>query len=75
MQIYTPFRGRGGGISIEEFLGEEICLNPIVTSSKVSEQDKLRLNQPLTLNELDTAILGTRDNSAAGPDGLNYGFL
>ena len=61
--------------SIEQFLGPAICNHPIVRDSKISEQLKLNLEAPLTLEELDKAMESAKIRTAAGPDGIDNSFL
>ena len=37
---------------VEDFLGEEICASQIVRNSKITEDESVRLEAPLTLDEL-----------------------
>jgi hypothetical protein len=60
---------------VEKFLGEEICNNPIVTGMKICEDDKQRLDEPITLDELDKALQDSNFKSAPGIDGINNKFI
>jgi hypothetical protein len=60
--------------SISNFLGEEICNSRLVQDSKIPENVKLELEEPLSLQELDlSASQGNR--SAAGMNGINNCFI
>jgi hypothetical protein len=41
---------------VENFLGPDVVNKPIVSGSKISEQESARLELPLTLEELDNSI-------------------
>jgi hypothetical protein len=60
---------------IENFLGAEILNHPIVANLKLSENERLRLDGPITEFELETALEGANSKSAAGIDGLNTAFI
>ena len=62
--IYTP---RVSELSIVEFLGENLA-NRV---PKLSEEDKLMLDLPLSVQELDIALKNCNKSSAPGIDGLN----
>jgi hypothetical protein len=61
--------------TIENFLGPEICSNPVVQSSKLSEADRLNFDNPLILQELDLAANSMNVNSAGGLDGIGGKFI
>jgi hypothetical protein len=62
------------GDSIKNFLGKEICNSRLVQDSKVPENIKRDLEEPITIQELDlSASQGNR--SAAGMDGINNCFI
>jgi hypothetical protein len=50
---------------IQDFLGEEICTNPIVTSSKLNAEESLFFEQEIAVQELDAAIQQINIKSAA----------
>ena len=54
---------------VERFLGEEICSNPTVLAMKLSPDEKVRLDQKITLSELDRALETSNKKSAPGIDG------
>jgi hypothetical protein len=59
---------------IEEFLGPEICNNPIVTGSKIPPDLRDSFEIPLSIIELDeSASQGNR--SASGMDGISNCFI
>ncbi len=60
---------------IENFLGFEILNHPIVTNLKLSDEEKLRLDMPITELELEAALKGANSKSAAGIDGINTAFI
>jgi hypothetical protein len=41
---------------IEQFLGEDICGNRIVQNSKLTAEEKDRLDLPLTIDEIDKSM-------------------
>ncbi len=60
---------------IENFLGVDILNHPIVRNLKLSEDERTRLDGPISEFELDSAIEGANANSAAGIDGINTAFI
>jgi exonuclease III len=56
---------------IEAFLGPQICNNPIILGSKLTQQEAERLNSHLSLAELDEAVQDCKLRTAAGPDGFS----
>ena len=60
---------------IDDFLGPQICQHHLVKQSKLTLLERDRLGSPLSLNELDEAILQTNKKSAAGIDGLSTEFI
>ena len=56
---------------VEDFLGEDICSSQIVRNSKITEGESVRLEAPLTLDELDKSINNCNLRSAPGLDGFN----
>jgi hypothetical protein len=61
--------------SIEKFLGPEIIANPLVKNCKLSEAEKLALEAPLLISELDRAVTEANKKSAPGLDGLPMSFI
>jgi hypothetical protein len=59
---------------IENFLGENICNNPITTSRKIPVDLAARLYLPITIEELDKSI-SQANKSACGMDGLSNCFI
>jgi hypothetical protein len=60
---------------IEHFLGEELVNHPIVKNSKLTESEKLILDAPLTVAELDQSIDKCNVRSAPGIDGYSNMFI
>jgi hypothetical protein len=60
---------------IENFLGIEILNHPVVRNLKLSENERLRLDGPISEFELETALEGANLKSAAGIDGINTAFI
>jgi hypothetical protein len=60
---------------IENFLGEQITEHPLVKNLKLNEEEKLKLEQGFTPEELDTALEGANTNSAPGIDGYSTKFI
>ncbi len=60
--------------SIDDFLGE-IADHPIVTSSKLTIEERNEFERFLSIHELDKAISECKNKSACGIDGINYQFL
>ncbi len=62
------------GNSIKDFLGEDICNTRLVQDSRVPENIRMELEEPISIQELDlSASQGNR--SAAGMDGINNCFI
>jgi exonuclease III len=60
---------------VANFLGPEICNNPTVLGMKLSEEEKHRLDLPLTVEELDMSMKQSNMNSAPGVDGVSNKFI
>ena len=58
-------------ITIEEFLGENVCNKQEVIGKKLNEGEKESLERNITLDELEKSLLSANPNSAPGLDGLN----
>ena len=56
---------------IETFLGPDILNNPIVLGMKLTEEERTRLDTPISLTELDKAIKTANKRSAPGIDGVS----
>ena len=56
---------------IETFLGPDILNNPIVSGMKLTEEERTRLDTPISLTELDKAIKTANKRSAPGIDGVS----
>jgi len=61
--------------SIEDFLGPDICNNPIVKNSKLTNNEIEFFESPITLDQLDKAMEKTNKRSAAGVDGYPCYFI
>jgi hypothetical protein len=59
---------------IEEFLGNDICNNPITLSRKIPEVLKAQLERPISIDELDKSV-AQANKSACGMDGLSNCFI
>ncbi len=62
------------GDSIKNILGDEICNSRLVQDSKVPENIKLDLEEPISIQELDLSA-SQGNKSAAGMDGINNCFI
>ena len=60
---------------IEDFLGQDICNSDIVQNSKLSEEERNSLEQPLTLAELDNSLKTANFRSASGFDGFSNNMI
>jgi hypothetical protein len=60
---------------IEQFLGDEIVSSRIVTNSKLTAEERLDLDAPLRIEELDASMEHANMKSAPGVDGLSNKFL
>jgi len=66
--------GTGGDRSILDFLGE--CAdNPEVINSKITNVEKIMLDRPLEIIELDRSVKNANINSAPGSDGISNCFI
>jgi hypothetical protein len=61
--------------SIEDFLGPDVCNHPTVTGSKLTAAERIDLDGPLAINELDDALKNANLRSAPGVDGYSYRFI
>jgi Reverse transcriptase (RNA-dependent DNA polymerase) len=61
--------------SIEDFLGEEICNNPLVRNSKLNNAEMLTLDRELEFEELLEAVKESNLRSAPGIDGFSNVFI
>jgi hypothetical protein len=59
---------------IYDFLGNDICNNPITLSRKIPDELKAELDRPITIDELDKSI-AQANKSACGMDGLSNCFI
>jgi hypothetical protein len=60
---------------IEEFLGEEILAHPLIQNLKLNLAEKNRLEEELSIDELDSSLDGANLQSAAGIDGISTRFI
>ncbi len=60
---------------ILDFLGNDIANHPVVSNSKLSEPERLNLESPLTIDELDESIDKCNLRSAPGVDGFSNVFI
>jgi hypothetical protein len=60
---------------IEDFLGDEIVNSAIVRNSRLSEDESLWLDRPLTLAELDISVKKGKLRSAPGADGFSNALI
>jgi hypothetical protein len=60
---------------IENFLGSDILNHPIVLNSKLTIDEKARLDSPLTIEELDSSMEKCNLRSAPGIDGMSNVFI
>jgi exonuclease III len=61
--------------SIEDFLGHEICNHPLVRNSKLTNDERIDLENDLTYEELLTALGESNLKSAPGIDGFSNLFI
>ena len=54
---------------VEKFLGPDICNHPTVLGMKLNLEEKNKLDQPISLLELDNAMKSSNKKSAPGIDG------
>jgi Reverse transcriptase (RNA-dependent DNA polymerase) len=60
---------------IEEFLGPEVLNHPVVKNSRLNISEKNKLDEPLSIAELDKALLEANKKSAPGIDGFGLNFI
>jgi hypothetical protein len=74
--FYSELYRRDGGVGgeIEDFLGPEICNNPLVRGSKLTNDEKTALDADLTLDEITKALGESNMRSAPGIDGYSNKF-
>jgi hypothetical protein len=60
---------------IENFLGPQICGNPVVQNSKLSDEERNDLDRPLGISELDESVKKLNLRSAPGIDGVSNRFI
>jgi exonuclease III len=60
---------------IEDFLGPDICTNPVVVESKLTEEERDLLDRPLSIIELDESVRKLNLKSAPGIDGVSNKFI
>ena len=60
---------------IDRFLGEDICAHPLVRNSKLTDADRIDLDTPLSVTELDEAVKKLNLRSAPGIDGISNKFI
>jgi hypothetical protein len=60
---------------IGDFLGPEIIASPLVNNSKLSANESVFLDRPLSLEELDNAMEKANMRSAAGFDGYSMQLI
>jgi hypothetical protein len=60
---------------IESFLGKDILNHPVVTSSKLTTDERIILDSPLTIVELDSSMEKCNLRSAPGIDGMSNAFI
>jgi Reverse transcriptase (RNA-dependent DNA polymerase) len=61
--------------SVSRFLGPEICSNPNVLRMKLDQEEADRLDEPISLAELDEALRTSNLKSAPGIDGVSNKFI
>ena len=69
-----PVNENPNNLTIDEFLGD-ISNHPEVRNSKLSEQEKLELDRPFTIEELDLSNKKSKKNSSPGIDGISNRFI
>ncbi len=60
---------------IESFLGGDICSHPLVVESKLKDNERIELDMPISVEELDKALDKANIKSAPGVDGFSYRFI
>jgi exonuclease III len=77
--IFNPVQGNEpvqvNEETINNFLGPEICANPIVAGCKLTEEEKTYFDREISIQELDLALNQLNENSAGGADGISTKFL
>jgi hypothetical protein len=75
--IYTPDPANQvlSPTVIEDFLGPVICESDVVKKSKLTQDEMLHFDRPITLQELDHATYSLNEKSAGGLDGIGAKFF
>jgi len=60
---------------IDRFLGQDIYRHELVTNSKLTEEEKILLDRPLSIDELDDSVKKLNLKSAPGIDGVSDEFI
>ncbi len=60
---------------ISNFLGRDIVSHPLVTSSMLTDDERSLLDEPLSINELDSSMEKCNMRSAPGIDGFSNAFI
>jgi hypothetical protein len=60
---------------IERFLGNDLVNHPLVLNLKLDVNEKQRLDQEISREELNIALYGANCKSAAGIDGISSKFI
>jgi hypothetical protein len=76
-RIYQPDPGNTplNDTVVEDFLGPEICNNPVVINSKLNNLETEFFDRDITLIELDNAVQKLNEKSAGGLDGISSKFI
>ena len=61
--------------AVRDFLGDDIVNHPVVQDALLTVDERDRLDEPLTLAELDRSLAGCNKNSAPGIDGVSNKFI
>jgi hypothetical protein len=61
--------------AIRSFLGADICESPVVRNNRLTAEEAVNFDSPLSLNELDMAINQLNEKSVGGLDGIGTKFL
>ncbi len=60
---------------VSDFLGPEICRHPVVLGAKLDENEKILMERPLDIAELDESVLKPNLRLAPGIDGVSNRFI
>jgi hypothetical protein len=62
-------------LSIEDFLGNEICESEYVLNKKLDAGERDEMSRPISMSEIRESVDAANKNTAPGLDNFSYGFI